>query len=130
RHGGNLHELHPYVVSAKMNFDLRRARFGGYRDRAVSLARALATLDGVRLRPELPQTSLFHLLIQGPREKLRAAALAFAERERFWVLGTFFETPDPAISMTEISVGDQAMALSNEEIVGAITQILQDARRS
>ena len=85
RHGGNLVTMFPYVIAAEAALDERLARMRVYLDHARALAAALATVDGVEVVPDPPQTPLFHLHLDGEREPLVDAALSVAEERKVFL---------------------------------------------
>ena len=123
RHGGNLYTLHPYAVSSKLNFEKRHGRFGDYWAKARSLARALAAVEGVVVRPADPQTPMMHLLVRGTVEALSARRDQIAREDRFW-LGGLLESDAPDSALLEVGVGDATLRLSDEEVVAAVRRLL------
>jgi threonine aldolase len=122
RHGGNLYTLHPYAVSSKVNFDKRRHRFPEYWRRAKALARALAPVDGLIVRPAEPQTPMMHLLLRGSIESLSAKRDRIARDDHFW-LGGILDSDTPGFSLLEIGIGDATLGLQDEEIVAAFQKL-------
>jgi threonine aldolase len=123
RHGGNLYTLHPYAVSSKVNFDKRRDRFPEYWTRTKAMARALAPLDGVVVRPAEPHTPMMHLLLRGSSEALSANRDRIARDDHFW-LGGILDSESPGSALLEIGVGDATLRLQDEEIVAAFRKLL------
>ncbi len=123
RHGGNLYTLHPYAVSSKVQFDKRRGRFGDYWAKAKALARALAAVDGVAVRPAEPQTPMMHLLLRGTVEALSGSRDQIAREDRFW-LGGLLESDAPGSSLLEVGVGDATMGLGEDEVLAAFRKLL------
>lgn len=130
RQGGNLFQLHPYVASAKMNFDERKNRFASYHDRAVSLARRLSEDPRLIPKPGIPHTNMMHLYMLGEVTALKSARDRIAEEDRFWLGGFFAASELPGWSFTELSVGDCAMKLSDDEVLAAFRKLLDHANRS
>jgi threonine aldolase len=126
RHGGNLYTLHPYAVSSKLNLDKRRDRFGGYWEKAKSLARALSPLEGLTLRPPEPPIPMMHLLLRGAAGALSQRRDQIARDDRFW-LGGILESDVPGASLLEVSVGDATLKLDDGEVVDAVRKLLSPA---
>ena len=123
RHGGNLHTLHPYAVSSKLNFEKRRDRFGDYWTRAKALARALAPVSGLVVRPAEPHTPMMHLLLRGPIETLTTKRDQIARDDKFW-LGGILDSDTPGSTLLEIAVGDATLRLTDPEVVAAFRSLL------
>jgi threonine aldolase len=123
RHGGNPYTLHPYAVSSKISFDKRRDRFPEYWRRAKSMARALAPLGAVQVRPAEPQTPMMHVLLGGTIEMLSAKRDQIALRDRFW-LGGILGSEAPGSALLEIAIGDAALSLTDDEVVAAFRNLL------
>ncbi|MBV8880709.1 MAG: low specificity L-threonine aldolase [Planctomycetaceae bacterium] len=123
RHGGNLHTLHPYAVSSKVNFEKRRGRFADYWTKARAIARVLAGIDGLRVRPVEPNVGMLHLLLAGAADGLGARRDRIAREDRFW-LGGILPTEDPSGSLLEVAVGDATLRLGEDEIAAAFRKLL------
>ena len=124
RHGGNLVQMHPYVVSAKINLERRIDKFGEYLKRAQSCAKALGELDGLTLKPSLPQTPMMHVYLAREVSQIVAARDRIAQDDRFWMGGLFFQSEIPGWTQMEIAVGDAMLNLTNDEIVAAFKKLL------
>jgi threonine aldolase len=114
RHGGRLFSAYPFLLAAERGLDEILPRLDAYADRARELAGALATLDDVAPLPDPPQTAMFHALVRRPLEPLREAALDLATETRVW-LGSFKETADPAVQLSELTVTEATFAVSSAE---------------
>lgn len=126
RHGGNLYTLHPYAVSSKIHFEKHRDRFGFHWNRAISLSRALAPVDGLTVRPAEPQTPMMHLLLRGTPDALSARRDRIARDEKLW-LGGILESDVPGFSLLEVAVGDATQGLRDDEVVAAFRTLLAPA---
>lgn len=125
RHGGNLVSLYPYVLSAREGLRTRLPRVPEYVARARSIAERLASLPGVRVVPEPPHTSLFHVHLPRTAEALLDASAAIAE-EHGLVLLTRVRACDVAgFSVVELSIGDAASALSLDEVEAGFRALLE-----
>lgn len=125
RHGGNLYTLYPYVVAAKLNFEKRITKMPEYRQRAISLAKALKQIPGLVIKPDPPQANMFHVFMEAPVAKLEEAHDHLMKEENFKLCSRFAETTVPNWTRTEIAVGDQALSLSNDEIVTKYKKLLK-----
>jgi threonine aldolase len=116
RHGGNLFHFYPYVLSARKQLRERLPRFPDYRNRAVEIATVLSAIPGIRVRPDPPQTNMMHIFLEGDREQLQERSLAIAEEEGVALFRHLASTPVPNVSVFEVTIGDAAFELSNQEI--------------
>jgi threonine aldolase len=116
RHGGNLVQLYPYIIAAREGLRLRLPRFAGYHERAVRIAQALGELPGIMVKPNPPQTNMMHIYLRGEPERLKASALTIAREESVALFAWLAPTDLPDYWMFELSVGDAAEALTDEEI--------------
>jgi threonine aldolase len=124
RHGGNLIHLFPYVVSARSVLRARLDRFPSYFERAVSLAAVLRDLQGVRITPDPPQTCMMHLYLQGDAERMTVEARRIAREERVFLFGGLSPSSVPDYSIWELTVGDAAASISNDEVRTLMERVL------
>jgi threonine aldolase len=124
RHGGNLYHLYPYVVSARVCLRERLDRFPAYRARAVSIAGALSTLDGVRIVPDPPQTCMMHVYLEGDADRLIAEARRMAREERTFVFANLSPADVPGWNVWELTIGDAAAAFTDDEVRERVARIL------
>ncbi|HEX6542523.1 MAG TPA: beta-eliminating lyase-related protein [Ktedonobacterales bacterium] len=124
RHGGNLIQLYPYVISAREGLRLRLPRFARYHERAVRIAAALREVPGIAVKPNPPQTNMMHVYLPGDPERLKAAALEIAREDSVALFSWLAATDLPDYWMFELSIGDAAEALTDEEVTGYFRRIL------
>ena len=124
RHGGNLVQLYPYVIAAREGLRQRLPRFAQYHERAVRIAEALSAVAGVVVKPNPPQTNMMHVYLRGDPERLKAAALAIAREEKVSLFSWLAATDLPDRWVFELSVGDAAEALTDEEITGYFRRVM------
>jgi threonine aldolase len=127
RHGGTLVTLAPYVIAAETALDERLERMPVYLEHARALAAALATLDGVEVVPDPPQTPLFHVHLDGPRDALVEAALTVAEERKVFLFADPSSTLTPGRQRHEAMVGEVTLALAPDEVRGLYAEILARA---
>ena len=125
RHGGTLFGLWPYAAAGLAGLRLRAPRMPSYVEHARALAAALATLDGVRLLPDPPQTSMFHLLLEAPREALRAGLRRVAVERSVFLWPDVQPTPVPGWHTVELSVGDATLGFTPDEVRELVAAILE-----
>jgi threonine aldolase len=116
RHGGNLVQLYPFVLSARANLRRRLPRFDGYYQRAQAVARVLSDVPGISVRPYPPQTNMMHVYLRGDAEALLEASAALSRSERVLLFRGLFPTGVPGMAAFELSLGDAAAAFTDAEI--------------
>ena len=130
RHGGTLVTMFPYVIAAETALDERLERMPVYFEHARALAAALATVDGVEVVPDPPQTPLFHLHLDGERQALVEAALSVAEERKVFLFADPSSTTSPSRQRHEVMVGEVTLALSADEVRELYAEILARAAAS
>ena len=130
RHGGNLVQLYPYVLSARAGLRERLPRFAGYHEQAVRIAAALAQVDGVILKPDPPHAHMAHVYLRGDAEALLEASAELAREQSVAAFTWARRSPIPGYAMFEMTVGDGAADFTPDEIAGYFRRILSRANRS
>ncbi len=116
RHGGRLIHVFPYILSARTNLRRRLDRFGHYYTRAIAIAAVLQAIPGIVVKPDPPQTHMMHVYLHGDPARLEAAALDIAREEHVALFRSLRPTDLPHWTMFELSIGDAADALTDDEI--------------
>jgi len=116
RHGGNLIQLYPFVLSARANLRRRLEKFQGYHQRAQAVARVLTAVPGISVKPDPPQTHMMHVYLRGDPEALLEANLEIARAERVLLFRRLIPTGVPGVAAFELSIGDAVEALTDLEI--------------
>jgi len=124
RHGGRIIHLFPYLLSARTNLRQRLGRFPHYHERAVAIANVLHAIPGIVVKPDPPQTHMMHAYLHGDPECLMAAALTVAREEKVALFRSLRPTDVPNWSMFELSIGDAADALTDDEIHDYFTRVM------
>jgi threonine aldolase len=124
RHGGTLFAMWPYAVSALACLRDRLPRMKAYRDHALAVAGALQGLDRVRMVPDPPQTSMFHLHLQVPAEDFERNVIRVAEEEGIWTWASTFPSSNPDWQVVELSVGDATLEFEPEEARRVIERLI------
>jgi len=124
RHGGNLVQLYPYVLSAQQGLNKHLERMATYHEKARDIAAILSSFPPIEIVPNPPHTNMAHVYLHVDREKLREAALAIAEETGVWLFSGLTPTELPSFSKFELTVGDATLDLTNEEIRELFEQLL------
>ncbi|BCJ46667.1 threonine aldolase [Actinoplanes ianthinogenes] len=117
RHGGQLFQQWPAVLSALDGLDRELPRIPDYVRHARTVAAALAKLPGAIVVPQPPHTNQFRLWLPHPAGRLNEAVLTFAEQERVWFAGGWQHTELPGHAMAEISVLAPALDWSADDVI-------------
>jgi len=127
RHGGNLVQLYPLVLSARRNLRRRRNSFPAYHDRARSVAQVLTSIPGISLKPDPPHTNMMHVYLAAPPELVLEASVEIARTERVALFRRLLSTDVPGVAAFELSIGDAIEALSHDEVRSYFERIMQSA---
>jgi threonine aldolase len=123
RHGGTLVQMVPMVASAAMRFDAQLANMPAYFKRAQALAEAVKRNTGIVVNPDPIQTNLFHLHFQTTPEALADARDRIAAEQKIWMAGRAVASGTPGWSMSEIYVGENLMAMSDDEALALLSEL-------
>jgi len=124
RHGGTLFAMWPYAASALTSIRSRLPRMKSYRDQALAIADALRDLDRVRVVPDPPHTSMFHLHLNVPEGDLKANMLRVAEEEGIWTWKSSFPGTHPDWQIVELTVGDSTLEFEPDEVRDLIARLV------
>ncbi len=127
RHGGRLASFYPLAVSAWLGLEHALPQLPGRYEKAVEVGRALASLDGVDVVPDPPQTPMMHLYLRGDRERLREAALDLAEERRTWLFGRLASSPIPSLNKVEVTIAEPGLELGGDEVRDLFAELLERA---
>ncbi|UQN09224.1 low specificity L-threonine aldolase [Deinococcus sp. QL22] len=128
RHGSLMYRSFPLVVSGLDGLDRHLPRVASYVLRARALAAQLAEVPGLRIRPSVPHTSGFQVLMEGDPDRLWDAARDLAVDRDVWLVNDVRPTAVPGISMVEVQVGDAAEDFTDEEVAGLFKEMLCQGR--
>lgn len=130
RLAGNVHTLHPFVLSAFLGLRAQGPRMAEYRDRARTLAASLSRVPSWHVTPEPPPTNSFQLHLPAAPAALREAMLSVAREQGFWLGARTTASHRMADgAMVEIVMGDAAQHWTDDEVVTLWQQVVEAARR-
>ena len=124
RHGGTLFAMWPYAASALSCVRSRLSRMKSYRDHALAIADALRDLDRVRVVPDPPHTSMFHLHLNVPEVDLKANSLRIAQDDGIWTWKSTFPGTHPDWQIVELTVGDATLDFEPDEVRGLVMRLI------
>lgn len=122
RHGADVYANYPNALAAIDGLNRYLPRMSAYRDRAITLAAALAGVAGVTV--DEPQTNGFRVFLPGSPEALRDAHLRLAERTGTWLFPGAAETDVPGLSAVEVVVGEATSAVTDAEAASLFADLL------
>jgi threonine aldolase len=123
RHGGTLYNLWPYAASALAGLRVRLPRMASYVEHARAIAVALATIDGVEVVPDPPQTHMAHLHLRTTAAVATAGMRHLAEGG-LWTFGDTAATDTPGIRLVELTVGDATLTFTPAEVADIVRALL------
>ena len=115
RHGGRMFSVYPLLLAAERGLDEVLPRMAAYVERAREVGNMLASLDGLAVVPDPPQTAMVHVLARRPFETLCEATLDLSEESGVWFAGEWRETADPTTQRLELSLGETSFGVPIEE---------------
>jgi threonine aldolase len=127
RHGGNLIQLYPFVLSARANLRRRLPKFEAYYQRAQAVARVLGAIPGITVKPDPPQTNMMHVYLRCDADALLDAATDIARTERVLLFRRLVSTGVPDVAAFELAIGDGAEAIGDREIAEYFGQVMDRA---
>ena len=122
RMGGTLFNLWPNAASARTLLAQRLPRMRGYFQHALAIAEQIHLIDGVRVIPDPPQTSMMHLQLRTTKQRIDETVVHFAEEKGIGVWPRAMPSVDPDIQRIELSVGDATMELTPAEVAEIVAQ--------
>jgi len=126
RHGGDLYQLFPYIVSAQKKFELRKDRMKDYYQNAVKYAKMLNTIKGFKTIPEIPVSNMFHLYIDGDMLEITSQLVTTMEETNLGLIPSLRQNESG--NFCEISIGDMFNEIGEKHIQKAI-EVLKELRK-
>ncbi|MFN8595385.1 MAG: beta-eliminating lyase-related protein [Anaerolineae bacterium] len=127
RHGGNLVQLYPMILSAQRGLDTRLERIPQYCTKAREIAGILAGFPQVVIMPNPPQTNMMHLFFRGDKDRLEEAAASIMREQKICLLRGFMPSQIPGYCKSEFVVGDATLEFGAEEIRSLFEEFLTTA---
>jgi threonine aldolase len=124
RHGGNLQQQSPAVVSAKIGLDQHLPKIAEYCVKAREFAEAFSKIDGIQIVPNPPQTNMMHLLLKGDRDALLNAAFDIAKESRILTIDHLAPTDCPDIWKFELTIGNAGLDVTADEAAAYLSRIV------
>ncbi|KAA3597881.1 MAG: aminotransferase class I/II-fold pyridoxal phosphate-dependent enzyme [Calditrichaeota bacterium] len=128
RHGGNLISLYPYVLSSQKGLEEHLPQIDSYVSKAQEIAKTLSKFPELELIPNSPQTNMFHLYLNFPKEKLELASKKIIEEDKIQISGYFREISKDEKSMFEFTVGSSTLNFEKDEIESIFRKLIEIAK--
>jgi threonine aldolase len=127
RLGGNIHDAWPLALAALVGLDTVASRSATYREHAMAITKAINT-DGTAFAwPDPPQTPIFHVHLPASTTAVERAGAALVADRGIQMFGRVRSAPDPTRCSFEISVGENALEFSPQEVVELVHDLLHRA---
>ena len=123
RHGGNLYQLSPNAIAAKLGMDRHLAQIPKYVAKASEFAKSLGALSGVKVVPSDPPTNMMHLHLRGSKEELEERALAIAEETGILLFAGLRPITEGWCGF-ELSVGDSGLGLEPDLVKSMFERVV------
>lgn len=120
RHGGDLISLYPYILSSEYYLDLRLPKMAQYYEEAKELAALYNEQPGIRTRPEVPVSNMFHLHLDGLSAEAAGPIIAGVQEESGIALVSYLKEISDTACATEIAIGDLYEAVPKGKLREAI----------
>ncbi len=118
------------MLAAQKGLTERLGRIETYSAKAKAIAAVLAKFPQIEVMPNPPQTNMMHVFLRGEYDTLRSSALEIAQETGTWLFSWLAPTAIPGYQKFELSVGDAALDLSEEEIEGLFQKLFEKAETS
>lgn len=125
RHGGNLFQMYPYVLSAKMGLDQHLPHMKAYYDKAVDIAAAISQIDGIEVKPTVPDCNRMFVYFRRDHQRLLDTALDIASETQTLLFYGGRRSPLPAYVMTEMWIGNAGLDVPTDEIASLFADLMQ-----
>lgn len=124
RHGGKLFAMYPMILSAQLGLKKHLPKIPMYVAKAQSMAASLCELPGITVNPNPPQINMMHLYLEGTQVDLENAAQIIAEEDQVFLFHTLRPTRLAGVQKLEVTVGDAALELSDDEIQALFEKLI------
>jgi threonine aldolase len=127
RLGGGIPDAWPLAAAALMGLETLPQRMPAFRDHAVAIARALAEDGVVTVRPDPPQTPLFHVHLDVAPEDAERAGKELIAARGVQLFGRIQSDTLPGRCKFEVSVNESAMELAPDEVASLVRELVRRA---
>ncbi len=130
RLGGAIPDAWPLAVAALVGLESQVERMSAFRDHAVAIARAL-TDDGLAtVRPDPPQTPLFHVHLPVSPAALTQAHDELASSRGVQLFPRVITQPLPDRCLFEVNIGENGMDFTPDEVAALVRELVARAEKA
>jgi len=115
----------PFLLAAEVGLDDVLPRLPAYVAHARALGEALAGLEDVSVAPHPPQAAMFHVHVRRGHDRLEDVSLELAEEKQTWVASFWRSSADPAVAVTELSLGEANVGVAPSEAAELYAELLR-----
>ncbi|MDP9847131.1 threonine aldolase family protein [Streptosporangium lutulentum] len=127
RLGGGIPDAWPLALAALVHLDDLGAHMSAYREHAIAIAAAVNADGAAHAHPAPPQTPIFHIHLPASRRAVEQAGAEILAEHGIKLWGRVRSVPDPTRCSFEVSVGENAMEFTPDEVVALIHDLLARA---
>lgn len=120
RHGGNLHQLSPNAITAKLGMERHLPRIPEYVAKAREVTSILRSFDQIKVVPSNPPTNMMHLYFSGDPSRLLDASWQIGKDDKVLLIPSL----SPQGKM-ELTIGEAALDIEAEEIRRLFDRLFQ-----
>lgn len=125
RQGGTLYTAVANIVSARMHLADCLERMPRLIERARQVAALFIVHARASVMPDPPQTSMFHLRLEGEEEELLGSRDRVARETGIWLFDNLKAIEGHSAMRTELSMGEASLTLNDDELAAAIGVLLK-----
>lgn len=122
RHGGDLINLYPYIMTADYYYEQRVGKMGHYYEGAKALAAHYSACQAVKVRPEVPVSNMFHVHIALPKAQVEEILAQVCEATQVG-FSSYVRKVSETSSYYEVSIGDRYFDIPQENLQAAFKQL-------
>jgi threonine aldolase len=123
RHGGTLVRQLPAIVTAAMQIERQLEQMPRWHAHARALVAAIRDLPGVRVLPDPPHTSMFHVMVDVPADRIEGARDRVARDHAIWLLDRPRPCDVPGWSRFEVAIHSSALRITPDELRAAMAAL-------
>ncbi|GAA1642512.1 beta-eliminating lyase-related protein [Nonomuraea maheshkhaliensis] len=127
RLGGGIRDAWPLALAALVHLDTLAERMPAYREHAIAIAAAINKDGAARAHPDPPQTPLFHVHLPAGRAAVERAGQELLAEHGIQLWGRVRSASEPGRCAFEVSVGENAMEFTPDEVVDLVHDVLARA---
>ncbi|MEV1248650.1 beta-eliminating lyase-related protein [Nonomuraea sp. NPDC049750] len=129
RLGGGIRDAWPLALAALVHLDSLADQMPAYREHAIAIAAAINADGTARAHPDPPQTPLFHIHLPADRRAVERAGQAILAEHGIQLWGRVRSASEPDRCAFEVSVGENAMEFTPDEVVALLHDLLARSAR-